>query len=83
MQEVIENNIDVLLISETKLDASFPSNQFILDGFTPPHKLGRTQHGGGTMLFLREDMLSKLLNADTSISGIENLLVEIDLRSKK
>ena len=35
LQEVIGNNIDVLLISETELDASFPSSQFILDGFTP------------------------------------------------
>ena len=26
LQEVIENNIDVLLISETKSDASFPSS---------------------------------------------------------
>ena len=34
VQEVIGNNIDVLLISETVLDASFPSSQFILDGFT-------------------------------------------------
>ena len=33
LQEVIGNNIDVLLISETELDASFPSSQFILDGF--------------------------------------------------
>ena len=35
------------------------------------------------MLFTRKDIPSKLLNADTSISGIENLLVEINLRSKK
>ena len=35
------------------------------------------------MLFIREDIPSKLLNADTSISGIENLLDEINLRSKK
>ena len=35
------------------------------------------------MLFIREDVPSKLLNADTSISGIENLLVEINLCSKK
>ena len=82
LQEVIGNNIDVLLISETKLDASFPSSQFILDGFTPPYRLDRTQHGGGIILFIRKDMPSKLLNADTSF-GIENLLVEINLRSKK
>ena len=81
LQEVIGNNIDFLLISETKLDASLPSSQFILDGFTPPYRLDRTQHGGGIMLFIREDIPSKLLNADTSISAIENLLVEINLRS--
>ena len=66
MQEVIGNNIDVLLISETKLDASFPSSQFILDGFTPLYRLDITQHGGGIMLFIRKDIPSKLLNADTS-----------------
>ena len=82
LQEVIGNNIDVLLISETKLDASFPSIQFILDGFTPPYRLDRTQNGGGIMLFIREGIFSKLLNADISI-GIENLIVEINLHSKK
>ena len=34
------------------------------------------------MLFIWEGITSKLLNADTSIA-IENLLVEIHLRSKK
>ena len=78
LQEVIGNNIDVLLISETKLDASFPSSQFILDGLTTPYRLDRTQYEGGIVLFMREGIPSKLLNADTSI-GIENLLVEINL----
>ena len=35
------------------------------------------------MFFIRQGIPSKLLNTDTSISGIENLLVEINLRSKK
>ena len=83
MQEVIGNNIDVLLISGTKLDASFPSSEFLLDGFTPPYRLDRTQHGGGIILLIREHIPFKLLNADTSSSGIENLLAEINLRSKK
>ena len=82
LQELIGNNIDVLLISETKLDASFPSSQFIRDGFTPPYRLDRTQHGGGIMLFIREGIPSKLLNADNFFE-IENLLVEINRRSKK
>ena len=41
LQEVIRNNMDVLLISEKKLDASFPSGQFILHGFTPLYRLDR------------------------------------------
>ena len=72
LSEVIWNSIDVLLISETKLD-----------GFTPPYRLNRTLYGGSIMRFIREDLPSKLLNVDTSNSGIENLLVEINLRSKK
>ena len=60
LQEVIGNNIDVLLISETKLDPSFPSSKFTLDGFTPPYRLDRMQHGRGIMLFIREDIPPKL-----------------------
>ena len=44
LQEIIGNNIDVLLISEMKLDASFPSSQFILDGFTLTDRLDRTEN---------------------------------------
>ena len=64
LQEVIGNNIDILLISETKFDVSFSSCQFILAGFTPPYRLNRTQHGRGIMLFVREVIPSKFLNAD-------------------
>ena len=83
LQEVIRNNMDVLLISEKKLDASFPSGQFILHGFTPPYRLDRAQHGGDIIFFIWQGIPSKILNADTSINGIEDPLVEINLRSKK
>ena len=53
LKEVIGNKIDILLISETKLDDTFPLSQFILEGFTPPYKLDRTEHGGSLMLFIR------------------------------
>ena len=34
---MIENNVDILLISETKLDNLFPSSQFNICGFTMPY----------------------------------------------
>ena len=62
LKEVISNQIDALLISETKLDDAFPLIQFILEVFTVPYGLDRTEHGGGLMLFIREDMPSKVLS---------------------
>ena len=41
----ITGNVDILLISETKLDISFPSNQFLLDDLRPPNRSDRSQNG--------------------------------------
>ena len=80
LKEVVGNKTDILLVSKTKLGDTFPLNQFILEGFTPPYRLDRTTHGGGLMLFVRENIPSKLLpNIDPS-GNIENIFVEINLR---
>ena len=39
------NKVDVLLVSETKLDDSFPTAQFLLDGFSKPYKGSRFESG--------------------------------------
>ena len=76
LKEVVGTKIDILLISETKLDDTFPLNQFVLEVFTPPYKLDKAKHGGGLMLFVS---FSKLLpNIDPS-GNIENIFVEINL----
>ena len=33
---IINNNIGILMISETKLDPSFPTGQFHIHGFSEP-----------------------------------------------
>ena len=53
-------NLDILLISETKLDDSFPSAQFLLDGFSKPYRLDRCSNGGGILLYIRDDIPSRL-----------------------
>ena len=80
--DIIAINIDVLLISEMKLNASFPSSQLLPGGHTPVYILDKTQHGGGIMLFIRKAIPSKLLNSVNTVGEIGNLLVEINLRSK-
>ena len=36
---LIKDNTDFLMISETKLDQSFPTNQFMINGFSAPFRL--------------------------------------------
>ena len=82
LKATITDKTDILLISEIKLDSSFPVNQFLIDGFSPPYRLDRHANGGGIMLYVREDIPSKLL-PNNQDSEIENIFVEINLRSKK
>ena len=53
LREIIQDKLDILLISETKVDPSFLSSQFTLDGFSSPFRLDRNSSTGGIMLFVR------------------------------
>ena len=46
---------DILTISETKLDDTFPDVQFRMDGYYSPAQFrrDRNKHGGGLMVFIR------------------------------
>ena len=79
---IIDNNIDLLLISETKLDESLPTAQFQMKGFSVPYRYDRNGKGGGLLLYIREDIQSKLL-ISKSKCNIETLSVAVNLRKRK
>ena len=70
----------VLLISESKLDDSFPSAQFLLNGFSKPYRLDRCFNGGGILLYIRDDIPARLLS---NSNKTENFFAEINFRKKK
>ena len=76
----VQGNTDIHMISETKLDESFPPGQFLLDGYSVPFCSDRDGNGGGILLFIRKDIPSKLLLMNKNIEGF---FVEINLRNKK
>ena len=76
---MLHNNLDILLISETKIDSSFPTAQFQIEGYTT-YRLDRNANGGGILLYIREDIPSTPLNSDIST---ECLSIEINVRKKK
>ena len=58
----IKGNIDILMTSETKLNESFPVGQFLIDGYSVPFHFDRNGNGDGILLYIREDIPSKLLS---------------------
>ena len=47
LMNIIKNEIDILMISETKIDNSFPISQFTMTGYSILFRLDRTSQGGG------------------------------------
>ena len=79
---IIDNILDLLLISETKQDDSFPTAQFQMIGFSVPYRYDRNAQGGGLLLFIHEDIQSKLL-ISKSKCNIETLAVAVNLKKKE
>ena len=77
--EILHTNVDILLISETKIDSSFPTAQFKIEGYTT-FRLDRNSNVGGILLYVREDIPSTLLNTELLIEGF---YIEINIRKKK
>ena len=77
---MLHNNLDVLLISENKIDYSIPTAQFQIEG-NITYRLDRNASNvRGIHLYVPEDMPSALLNSDMSI---ESFSIEINIRKKK
>ena len=76
---IIDNNIDIFLISETKLDDSFPTAKILIKAFCAPYRFDRNSK---KLLYIREDIPSKILTYSSNC-GIQIHVVEINLRKKK
>ena len=79
---MIENNVDILLISETKLNDSFPSGQLKICGFSMLYQYDRDSMGSRILLYVGDDIPTKLVKHDFGTS-IENLSVGINLQKRK
>ena len=77
---MLHNNLDVLLISENKIDYSIPTAQFQIEG-NITYRLDRNASNvRGIHLYVPENIPSALLNSDMSI---ESFSIEINIRKKK
>ena len=46
LKELVLKHVDILVVCKTKLNETFPSSQFHMDGFSLPYRLDRNRNGG-------------------------------------
>ena len=61
-------NIDILMVSEKKIDESFPRSQFITEGFGVLYRENQNAYNGEITLILREDISSILVSSKHSLA---------------
>ena len=79
----VQGKVDILIVTETKLDSTFATSQFPIDGYSEPYRFDRNRNGGGVLIYIREDIPSKLLADHKLPHDIEGIFVELNLRKKK
>ena len=83
LKSMLSEVLDVLMITETKLDDSFPEQQFHIEGFNIPFRLDRNRHGGGLLLYVRNNINAVFLKSYVFPDNIEAFFIEILLKSCK
>ena len=58
---VLQGKVDTLVLTESKLDYSFPTNQFLIKGHSNHFRFDRNGNAGGILLYIREDIPCKEL----------------------
>ena len=71
--------IDILIISETKLDDTFPHALYYLEDFSNPYRLDQNSHGGRILVYVRDNIPSNLLRLD---QNFENIELELPAKTK-
>ena len=82
LQQTVLNKTDILLLSETKIDDSFPNSQFYAEGFKMYRK-DRTKTGGGLLLYVNENLPGKIINSYKFKENSEIIVFEFSVSNKK
>ena len=79
----IQDKFDIQVLSETKLDDTYMSNQFQIEGFSIPFRADRNAHGGGLLIYVRDEIPCKILTNQELPSNVEAIFIEFNLKNSK
>ena len=81
--EIINGNVDVFTVVETKLNGSFLTSQFELEGYYSPFRLDITKQSGGLLVYVKSSIPSRQLPYGSICDSIQAIPFEINLRKEK
>ena len=73
----------ILLVTETKLDSSFPSAQFHMHEYTTTYRPDRNANGGRLLFCVGEDIPFKKIDNVDFDAGLEAMFIENNIRETK
>ena len=79
---LVKGKVDIIVITESKLDYTFPDSSICISGYNKPFRKGRNRNGGGNLVFIRDDIPCKELQINF-LNEFEVLLIEINLSHSK
>ena len=81
--QMIGDKLDVVTVSETKPDSSFPNNQFRIRGFKPPIRLDINKSSGGLLVYIKENPLCKKIEDFGVPNDIQTIPIGINTRKQE
>ena len=70
----MRDKVDICLFSETKLDETFPNQEFKIHGYQM-YRRDRNKHGGG-VIYVNENIPCKMVNIEGVPDDCEIILIE-------
>ena len=80
---LVQGKVDIHVITETKLNSTFPTSQILIEGYNEPYRFDRNRNGVDVLIYVREDIPSKTLTDHKLSHDIEGIFVELNLRKNK
>ena len=81
LQQNVLSKTDILVLSKTKTDDSFPDSQFFTEDFKMYRK-ERTKTGGGLLLYVNENLPGKIIDSYKFKGNSKIILLEFSVSNK-
>ena len=83
LQEIVMSKVDILIVAETKINVSFPTVQFLAEGYHKPYGLNVPQKSGGILVYINSSIPSRQLHCGNLNLSVQAVPFKTNLRKGK